>query len=184
MIFKKTIKLFAVALFVLAVSAVGAYFYVKAEIYKPLDSFGIYKSFKVSRGESLDQISKNLADEGLIKNSFYFKIYAWGKRIAQSIKAGDYNLSSEMNIPQIASIITAGRVADREITVLIPEGLTIAETENILVDRKLLAKGELSAAADGGKIKKYYSLYSLDCLALMKLIEKNNNNRQMKKSIV
>lgn len=159
MIFRKIIKLSVIALFFLILSAAGAYFHISAEIRKPLDNLGIYKNFKISQGEGINQIGENLAGEELIKNSFYFKLYVWAKGAAKSIKAGEYNLSGEMNIPEIVDIITAGRVTDREVTVMIPEGLTAQEIENILIGRKLVKEKEFVSAAKSEKIKKYYASF-------------------------
>lgn len=156
---KKLILYIFASLFILGALTAGAYFYISAEIRKPLDNLGIYKDFKISQGEGINQIGENLTKEELIKNSFYFKFYAWAKGAAQSIKAGEYNLSGEMNIPEIVNIITAGRVTDREVTVLIPEGLTLQEIENILIGRKLVKEKEFVSAAESEKIKKYYASF-------------------------
>lgn len=156
----KILKLLVMVLFFSLVSIAGAYFYVKAEIMKPLDSFGIYKDFKIAPGQSLSQISEALAKEGLIKNSIYLQFYVWEKGLTKSIKAGEYNLSSDMAIPQIADMITRGRIVDREVTVLVPEGLTSFETEKILIGKKLLKEGEFVSAVEDEKIKKYYSNFN------------------------
>lgn len=156
---KKIFLIIIIFLAFLGAAAAGSYFYVFARIKEPFDKFGIYKNFTISQGESLDDISAGLARDGFIREPFYFKIYVWQKGIAKSIKAGDYNLSSEMNISKIAEIIAAGRVVDRETKVLITEGLTIKEIEKTLEEKKMLKEGDLVSATEEAYIKKYYSSF-------------------------
>lgn len=156
---KKIILFISVFLLIIGALGSGAYFYIKAEIAKPLDRFGVYKDFKIFQGESVSRISQDLADEDIIKNSLYFRLYVWREGIAKSIQAGEYNLSGGMNIIQIADIITQGKVVDREATVLIPEGLTIGEIENILAGKNLLEKGDFVAATGSAEAQKYYGSF-------------------------
>lgn len=155
MIFKKTIKLFAVMLSFLIISSTGAYFYVQKQAETPFNSSGFYKNFKIFFGESVEQIADNLVSEGLIKSAFYFKVYVWEKNLATSIMAGEYYLSPALSISQIADIITGGETVGQEITVLIPEGLTSAEAEKILVGANLINKGEFVAATKKENLGKY-----------------------------
>lgn len=155
MILKKMIKLFAAALSFLIISSAGAYFYIQKQTETPFNEFGFYKNFKISFGERAEKIAENLAYEGLIRNAFYFKIYVWGKNLAASIMAGEYYLSPAMSISQIAGILTGGKAVGREITVLIPEGLTSAESEKILVGENLINKGEFTEAIKKENLKKY-----------------------------
>lgn len=155
MTFGKIMKLSVIILSFLIFSAAGAYFYIQKQTEARFNEFGFYKNFKISFGEKVEQIAENLTYEGLIKNAFYFKVYVWEKNLAASIMAGEYYLSPAMSIGQIAGIITGGKAIAREITVLIPEGLTSAENEKILVDANLINKGKLIEAAKKENLKKY-----------------------------
>ncbi len=152
---KKIILFIFASLFILGALAAGAYFYIQKQTETPFNEFGFYKNFKISFGERVEKIAENLAYEGLIKNAFYFKVYVWEKNLAASIMAGEYYLSPAMSIGQIAGIITGGKAVGREITVLIPEGLTSAEGEKILVGENLINKGELIEAIKKENLKKY-----------------------------
>lgn len=132
------------------------YFYVADQVEKPVEKIGFYRNFIISTGESARQIGENLAKEGLIKDSFYFKFYLWKSGLKSSIKAGEYNLSSAMNIPGIVDIISKGKIVEKEATVFIPEGLTSAEIEEIFVENDLLKKGQLEEAVQEKNLKRYY----------------------------
>lgn len=136
----------------------GAYFYVMSQVEKPIEKAGFYRNFVISSGESATQVGENLAKEGLIGNSFYFKFYLWKSGVKNSIKAGEYSLSSAMNIPEIIDIVSRGKIIDKEVMVLIPEGLNSAEIEEILVGKGLIEKSqfeEVVAGKDSGLYGKY-----------------------------
>lgn len=145
-----------ILLFASAAITAGMYFYVADQVEKPVEKIGFYRNFIISTGESARQIGENLAEEGLIKDSFYFKFYLWKSGLKSSIKAGEYNLSSAMNIPGIVNIISKGKIIEKEVTVFIPEGLTSAEIEEILAENDLLKKGQLEEAVGEKKLKRYY----------------------------
>lgn len=132
------------------------YFYVADQVEKPVEKIGFYRNFIISTGESARQIGESLAKEGLIKDSFYFKFYLWKSGLKSSIKAGEYNLSSAMNIPRIVDIISKGKIIEKEVAVFIPEGLASAEIEEILVENDLLKKGQLEEAVGEKNLKRYY----------------------------
>ncbi len=156
MLFQKIFLYILILLFVCFALGIGAYFYVLGQIEKPVERVGFYKNFIILNGESTTQVGENLAKEGFIGDSFYFKFYFWKSGLKSSIKAGEYNLSSAMNIPAIAEIISKGKIIEREIIVLIPEGFTSAEIEEILIDKELIKKDQLKDIVAGKKSERYY----------------------------
>lgn len=157
MSFKKIILGITILLLIFSALGIGAYFYVAGEVQKPVEKVGFYRNFVISSGESAAQIGDNLAKEGLIKDSFYFKFYLWRSGLKSSIKAGEYNLSSAMPISEIVDIISKGKIIDKEKTVLITEGLVSVEIENILVADELVKKGQFTEAVDGKNLDRYYN---------------------------
>jgi len=85
------------------------------------------KIFSIERGQSFSQIADNLEKEGLIKDSFNFKLYAFSQGYARSLQAGEYLLSPSMTLPEIVGKIVSGDTA--QITVTIPEGFTVKQIE-------------------------------------------------------
>ncbi len=140
---------------IILTATLGAYFYIQTQVEKPADLAGFYKNFRISFGEGTEKIAENLVYNGFIKNAFYFKFYIWEKNLTASIKAGEYYLSSAMSIGQIAEIITSGKTVGQETTVLIPEGLTSAESEKILTDANLIKNGEFTDAIKKENMRKY-----------------------------
>lgn len=156
MLNKKIVLIVSIFLFTLALSAIGAFFYIEAQIQKPLENVGFYRNFEIFSGESAKEVGEKLAREGLIGDLFIFKYYLWKTRLKSSIKAGEYNLSSAMNIPAIIDIITKGKIVEQEVTVFIPEGLTGAEIEKILIEKGLVEKDQFHNAVQGKSLKRYY----------------------------
>jgi len=57
-----------------------------------------WKQFKVERGKSVAQIAKQLQEEGIIRSSLPFRIYARLNRLDRTVKFGTYWVSSELSI--------------------------------------------------------------------------------------
>jgi UPF0755 protein len=157
MSFKKISFYILILLFTFSALGIGAYFYVADQVQKPVEKVGFYRNFVISSGESATQIGENLAKAGLISDSFYFKFYLWKSGLKSSIKAGEYNLSSAMTIPEIVDIVSKGKIIEKETTVLITEGLTSAEIEDILVANELVEKNQFKEAVDGKNLGRYYN---------------------------
>lgn len=65
-------------------------------------------SFAIDKGEGLIKISEELQKQGLIKNSFHFKIYSFLLGISKDIQAGSYRLNPSMSPKEIAKTLTKG----------------------------------------------------------------------------
>lgn len=97
------------------------------------------KIFVVKNGESLDSIAKNLVNENLIRNKIVFYLVVKQKGIDKKIQAGDFRLSTAMNVYQIADNLTHGTLdvwvtlieglRKEEIAQVISQNLGIPETE-------------------------------------------------------
>jgi len=96
---------------------------------------GIYfqKSFKsteniffVEKGQSVFEISKNLQEQELIINSFYFNIYVFLTRKQGVLQAGEYVFDSQQSIKEIAQKIFKGDTIKAK-TITIIEGWGIRD---------------------------------------------------------
>ncbi len=101
------------------------------------------KQFKIVKGEGLKDISAHLSQQSLIKSITVFKFYSLISGKAQKFQPGFYEISSSMSIPEILRIFTVG--GKNEVSVTIPEGLTLKDVENILnnagvIQSKVLTK--------------------------------------------
>jgi len=99
-------------------------------VFSPLNNTSEEIIFSVKKGEGSGEISSNLSRQGLIKWAPLFRLYVLVNGMAGDLKAGDYFLSSSMNIPEIAYKLASGQVI--KIKVTIPEGFTQKQIEERL----------------------------------------------------
>ena len=98
-----------------------------------------YKTFVVTPGSHLPDISKKLQKEGFIKNSLAFQILATTAGLAKKIQAGSFYLSSHLSASEIAKELTKGTF---DVWVTIPEGLRVEEIGQILNSKLGIAESE------------------------------------------
>jgi UPF0755 protein len=84
----------------------------------------------VASGETAVDISNRLQQQGLITDANLFRLYIRHEGVGASLEAGDFVLSSDMNIPAIAAALQKARIQD--VAVTIPEGLRTEEIADIL----------------------------------------------------
>src|SRR5438105_235491 len=78
------------------------------------------KIFIIREGESLNTITRDLAQQGLIRNRIVFYVIVKEKGYDKKIQAGDFRLSSSMDAYQLAKSLTHGTL---DVWVTIIEGL-------------------------------------------------------------
>lgn len=139
----KIIKVLIIILAVLVIFIMASSFYVYKQITAPLNDQASSKTFLIERGEGLEQIAARLEKEELIKKDTWFVLYIFYQGWAGQLQAGQYELSSSMNIPQIAKKIVKGEAISQEITVTIPEGFTLKQIDARLGQAGLIKAGEL-----------------------------------------
>jgi UPF0755 protein len=86
--------------------------------------------FSVNSGESFKQVSRRLAERGIIVHAAKFAWYARFKGYDKKIKAGDYELSSALTPDQILQRMVQGKVALYKVT--IPEGYSMAQIAELI----------------------------------------------------
>lgn len=99
------------------------------------------KSFLVRQGEGAKEISINLEEQGIIKHSFLFGIYALFQEKAEKLQAGEYELSSGMNIPEIVDKLASGEAIKKTITII--EGWNLRNIGWYFEDKGMFAAEEL-----------------------------------------
>lgn len=139
----KIIKVLIIILAVLVIFIMASSFYVYKQITAPLNDQASSKAFLIEKGEGLEQIAARLEKEELIKKDTWFVLYIFYQGCAGQLQAGQYELSSSMNIPQIAKKIVKGEAISQEITVTIPEGFTLKQIDARLGQAGLIKAGEL-----------------------------------------
>ena len=113
--------------------AVGFWIYM-GSMGKPYDSENAASvSIEIPSGTSAAGIAQTLEDNGIIASASKFRLWSKSKGWDSKYKAGTYALSPSMDYAEIAEILVGGKVSMKTFTV--PEGLTVAQTIQKLVDQ-------------------------------------------------
>lgn len=109
------------------------------QLYIPLNSKSSQiKVIEISKGMDAKGIAYLLKEERLIKNRLAFRVLARVKGVEDRLQAGEYELSSSMNLSRILSKIERGEVLAHSFT--IPEGYNIRQIAQILEEKGLAGK--------------------------------------------
>lgn len=73
---------------------------------------------QVKKGEGAKEISINLKEQNLIRYKSLFRFYVLIHGFSGKLQAGEYLLSSSMNIPQIVEKLVSGEVVKKKITII------------------------------------------------------------------
>lgn len=102
-------------------------------------------NIEISRGMSLTSISEMLAEEGVIRDPWVFRLYARKNGLASSFQAGEYVFQKNLTFSDVAELLQHGK--SDEIRVTIPEGSTIAQIDDILAKKSLIVPGAFEECA-------------------------------------
>lgn len=143
-------KGFLVFLLLLAVGVGAGYSYLSSStgLFGGGDDFGEGESvvFEVPEGVGASTVGDQLADEGVIRSAFAFKLAARDDDRSSRIRPGVYELERGMSADEILEVLSdAPDVADF-FRVTIPEGLTIDATLARLADAGPHEEEQLRAA--------------------------------------
>ncbi|MBU0570279.1 endolytic transglycosylase MltG, partial [Patescibacteria group bacterium] len=87
--------------------------------------------FVIPKGRTAGQVAESLFEKKLIRNPLAFKFYVQLTGVANKIQAGEFNLSSNMNMYEILENLFKRPL---EIWVTIPEGLRREEVVGIFIE--------------------------------------------------
>ncbi len=117
-------------------------FFIQQNIYLPKDEDSEKKIlFVIEPGERVKEIALNLENQGLIRNNLIFKIYVALSDDARRLKAGAYELSPSMTVPEIVTKIRRGEVAKKEITII--EGWSLRDIGQFFEAQGMFQQEEL-----------------------------------------
>lgn len=102
------------------------------------------KTLLFKRGTGFVEIVDQMNQEGVIRDPLLFKAIAVAVGSARKFKAGEYAFSPGITPKLVMDMIAEGRVVVHKVT--IPEGITVAQTVEILNAEQLL-EGELNPRA-------------------------------------
>ena len=148
-IVKRICYVVAVLLLLAIIAAAGAIIWYQSNIsaiygVACLDKECDSQDFKVSQGESAQQIAERLEQAGLIKSALAFRIYLTIQADNKNLLPGDYKFSKNMSVEMIVKSLNAG-VALRTIRMTFLPGETIRATRQRFIDAGF-KEGEIDAA--------------------------------------
>lgn len=113
--------------------------------------------FLIERGQSIKQISLNLAEAKLITYPFYFEMEARFFNQDTPLQAGEYQISSPYSIRGLVDLFQSGKTHQRSLT--IPEGLTIKQIEPLINGAEAL-QGDIETLPQEGRLLPQTYFYS------------------------
>jgi len=140
---KKKFIFFLLFIFLVVACLGGGYFFIDYQIFTPLTIQSAEQTFIIEKGEGLREISAHLEEKELIRNKTIFEYYVWYRGWAARLQAGEYSLSSSLNIPQTAEKIVKGEATSQETNITIPEGFDLKKIDARLTKAGLIEAGEL-----------------------------------------
>lgn len=134
------------------------------------------KIFVIKKGENVPTIADHLERDELIRNKIVFFILTKQLHIEKNIQAGDYRLSSSMNLKEIAINLTHGSL-DNWITII--EGLRKEQIAQILSSNLNVPESEFNNISQEGHLFPDTYLIPNDATpaAVINIFTKNFNKR-------
>lgn len=155
---KKTKVIIISLLIIVFLVAGGIIYYIQS--LTPTDVDGKAKLVEIPSGYTLKMISNKLAQEGIIKNSRTFEIYAKIKGVGSGLKAGKYLIQSDYGVEEIIQDMLDGKVVDESIAITFPEGWTLQQMSEELDMNGFSGEDFLSEASDIDKYQGKFEFLS------------------------
>lgn len=114
-------KFMLICLFVLLAAIVSVVMYIRSQYYKNLEPLSQSQAnilINVERGSTAAEIASTLKDSEVIREAWAFEWYVRNNSLRDDLQAGTYYLSPSQSVPEIAQILTKGRVATDLVTIL------------------------------------------------------------------
>ncbi|MDD4782675.1 MAG: endolytic transglycosylase MltG [Syntrophaceticus sp.] len=100
----------------------------------------------IDKGSTLSEIGQTLADSNVIRSSRFFVYYGRLTRQDKNMQAGTYQINNSWSMKKIVECISSGEVATNRVT--IPEGFTVKQIENLLVEKEVADRTLFQKALD------------------------------------
>jgi len=118
-------------------TALGIYLRLNQErLEAPADTNAGWITFTVEPGETATTITNRLQEQGVVNDAQLFRLYMRYTGVDAKLEAGQFRLSSDMGMIEIAQQLQSAQ-AD-EIAVTIPEGMRAEEVADLLTAQEIL----------------------------------------------
>ena len=120
----------------------------RADIERPVSEADVPVLFTIEQGETAVSIAARLEEMGLVRDADLFRLYLRHQGIDASLEAGDYDLSPNMNMVEIAQTLQHARVEEFALT--IPEGWRAEQVAAFLSEQGVMNGDEFLELVEKG----------------------------------
>lgn len=114
-----SLKIFLTAMVIFFTIAGVFAFYAFWGIYAENSASSERKHIIIEQGESSEEISKKLQEEGLIRSRWLFDLYVLFQNLDDRLQAGEYDIPLNANIQDVVKLLTSPQLrAQRKITII------------------------------------------------------------------
>ncbi len=136
---KKSAKNILLKLFLAgAVVCVAFLIFFWAEFYLSQNNLNEITNFTIEKGTSIKLVSQKLAEGGLIQSPLAFRFYFFINRSVK-VMAGTYRVAPKLSLIETVRFLTGASGASGGINVTFPEGLSLSQSKNILLEKNFKA---------------------------------------------
>lgn len=100
---------------------------------------------RVQSGMSVPEVAATLKEHGIITSALAFRFYLQMKGLDTGIRTGRFSIPEDASFSDIAKILASAE--GRETAITIPEGYTVAQIDELLVEKGFIQPGELIGCA-------------------------------------
>lgn len=122
--------------------------YAKNE-YNKVYTLNTSKEVMIERGSGLNKTAAILVKAGIVKNPYWFILFARVQGVENNLKAGEYGFAGDLSYASVLDKLATGDVIVRSVT--IPEGKALVEIKQIVAANPYLS-GEIKGDYKEGEI--------------------------------
>jgi len=100
--------------------------------------------FTIESGEAVQTTASNLEKAGLIRAAWAFEWYIRNEDLGDDLQAGTYSLRPNLSVPEIAEVLTQGKIATDLVTIL--PGQRLDQIRRALIDKYGFGQEAVDAA--------------------------------------
>ena len=119
-------------------------------------------TFTVTDQDTIETISENLKDAGLIRYPQLFRFYAKLTDAEEEISTGTFQLNTLYDYHALVNSMNADAYGREEVEVVIPEGYSCAQIFALLEENGVCTVAELEAYAANGELNDYWFLEGVE----------------------
>ena len=139
---KTAAKVILIGFIVIIFTALVTRLMYQSYLKKPVSTTSKDIEFRINKGENSSMIIDKMAENGLITNRLFARIYLKNHGIDRSLRFGYYKFNTSMTPVEIFKILLSGQIDPDIINVSIPEGFTIKQIANKLKEKGIISSTE------------------------------------------